>query len=530
MHVSLDILADRMEGTNLNVVRCERRRGIVEMRRLIGRRLPRQRLGCCDGGDSQSERDVTVEKDAQEGLRDNVLYVATPDELSGLGILPRHLIVASTGEVPSILDEVPNLAVMTDDAVTATECLAATFIRLSNWDSRMLEAVAGRQGVDALLQIAAEQLDNPIALFDSRQALLAYAGELTAKVEGTIWDDVLLRGYSPIEFFTHEEQISIDRYSRAGWPYLIRPQRNRENEYLCGSIFVDRQVVGCVGLVDVLKSHTKGQQALVDLVCDRLQMAFAMRLGEGPGVDDTAYLLRSILNGNKADRGLISYHLDRLGWEEGVSFRLLVMPLTRKTAQSAGTENRIARIGRVLGNAITILYEESVVALVPANVDIPKGQISSLLGRFEMRCLVSEPFEAISNVHDAYLQCQTMALVDGDKGTVQYLPDIFERVLPKALERQQDPETLCDRQILRLARDGFAGDVERGRELVHELYVYLMRGCNSHRSARELFLHRNTFVYHMEQIERLLSIKLDELSTSEALFLGISCLVALSDS
>lgn len=501
MHVSLHMLADKTIGHRIEVVACEQLRGIVEVRRL------------------------------EEPAADNILYVATFDELSSRASLPRHLVIVTEGLIPERIPTVPNLGIVeSDDVASVYAEIARTLVALSHWDSRMLEAIAARQGIDAVLRIAAEQLDNPIALFDSRQALLGFAGDITAKAGGTIWDDVLLNDYSPIEFFTQEEQREIDGLFRSGRPFRMRPAKNPDREYLCEAITVDRQMVGSVGLVDINAPFTEGQVWFTDLIADRLQMAFALRLGNGPGADDTAYLLRSILNGNKADHGLIAYHLDKLGWSRDAGFRLLLMPLPEGAEQSAGNESRLTRIARALGKAISIIYENSIVALTSASRDIAYGTLQELLGRLGMECFESEPFSSIADARIAYDQCLLLASALGTGyGAAARISDSFECALVAAIANGTDPRVLCSETIRNLAVRGYKGDVERGRTLVRELYVYLARGCNSHHAARELFLHRNTLIYHIEQLERLLGCRFGELSVSQKFFLMVSCIIALEE-
>lgn len=500
MHLSLDIIAEEVRGLGVEVLACERRRGIVEMARI--------------GGE----------------LHDNVLYVANPEELSGLVRAPRHLLVAGVAS-KGALPDAPNLAIAPEarDADDAFSRIAEAFVTLAHWDARMLEAIAARQGVASVLDIAAEHLSNPIALFDSKLALIARAGGVTDGARGTIWEDVLGKGFSPIEFFTRDEQMTIDRLSNQRWPYVLRPARDPGHSYLCTSIRVDRQFVGSTGQVDVNAPITPGQVALTDLVSDRLQMALALRLGNGPGEDDTTYLLRTILNGNKADKGLVSYHLKRAQWDEAAGFRIVLMRLPGGTEESLARENRLARIVTALPRVVAILYEEAVVALIPGDSDPCPPRLAVLLGRLEMRAVASERFAEMGDAQRAYQQC--LLAFDATRGTTPPLvrfADAFEQVLPLALERGVEPRVLCDRRVLELVERGYKGDTERGRALVQELRTYLVCGCNAHRAARELFLHRNTLVYHVELLEQLLGTGLEELPAPRKTLLEVSCLVALA--
>ena len=137
-------------------------------------------------------------------------------------------------------------------------------------------------------------------------------------------------------------------------------------------------------------------------------------------------------------------------------------------------------------------------------------------------------FADIADARIAYDQC--LFILDNQQGAgPQPLPDVLEGSPVSAIAGALNPRIFCDETIYGLCAYGYNGDAARGKALVRELYVYLLRGCNSHKAARELFLHRNTLVYHIELLEKLMGVKLDELSTSQTLYLVTSCLIALAE-
>lgn len=498
MHLSLHIIAEHVKEIDIKVVRCEERRGIIGV------------TSKCDE------------------VADNILLVSDGNIAPGA----RHVILVcrEASDHPD-LDAIPNLAVVQGQH-TLSEVLAfvsQTFVDLAHWDARMLEAIAARQGIEAVLRIASERLANPAALFDSKLALLAYAGSLPLEAEGTIWKDVLLKRYSPDEFYTPDERTELVRLSSRSWPFIMNPSREHGRRHLTAMIRVDNRIIGSIGQVDVQSTFTPGQIALTDLVACRLQLAMAMRLGNGPAEDDMTYLIRSILNGTKTDRGLLDYHLSHLGWDDKIGFILVLIEIPASQRNRLGDDAKVARFQAAVPNSITMLYEGNIVIVMPEEKASSAG-LRSLLSKLDMRSFTSETFESIADMRLAYDQCALIAsLPQKQEEDDLRFSDMYEQVLPAAIETGASLSALCSQTILTLATSGYKGDIDRGRSLAHELYVYLMRGCNAHQTARELFLHRNTLIYHVEQLERLLGCKLDELSTSQALFLEVSCLIALGE-
>lgn len=476
-----------------------------------------------------------------EEVTASTLFVTCPDALGHAPIARHVLIVVSQedAEEPAVLTDASgyaSLAVLRTTLslgeVYAHVCSA--LLKLSNWDTRMLEAIAAHQDASSVLAIAAERLDNPVALFDSSGALLTYAGDFTGNVSGTIWEDVLENRYSPIEYYTHEEQREIERLVRRPWPFMVRPTRSPAHTNLSRALFVNGQPVGSVGLVDVAAPFTPAQIALVELIADRMRLALTLRLGGSGETDDRTYLLRSLLNNDKVDKTLVARHMTKLGWKAGQPLTLLCLAMPRAIDDETAMHMRLERIGRCLRQGISIVYDNCVVTLcvgIPNEEEAGATRLLHVLEQLDLFGSMSEPYTDPLQSRVAYEQCQLALKAfsgEGERRLVRF-SDVFEHVVTKAAYPEIDPRVLCHPSILSLAQQGYRGDVERGKTLVRELYTYLMNGCNAHLSARQLFLHRNTLTYHIEQVETLLGVTLDQLSLSRRLFLISSCLVAMDE-
>lgn len=504
MHVSIDVLVEAMDcpfPCTIDVIRREDRRSIATIAQ--GSDASSNALAIIGGADVAAIAEAS-----------HVLAVIAPDEPVPESDAQSYAVARTQASL---------------DVVHACACSA--LVSLSNWDSRLLEAIAARQPLDVVLELAEERLSNPIALFDSKLALLAYAGSFSENAEGTIWEDVLLNRFSPIEYYTRDEQLSIARTSRRAWPSIIRPSRDPRFRNLSRAIIVNGQVMGSIGQVDVTSPFTPGQVALADLVADRLQIALLLRLGGSSDEDDTDYLLRSVLNGNKTDKGLAELHLRRLGWSDDTVLRLLVC----SSGGDSLTEDDDAsfnRISKSFPHVPAILYEGMFVMLVPDSDPASDAKLGQLMRKLGKRGAVSEPFKGITRARVAYEQCRlaldTLVGPAWSEAPIVVFSDAFASVLCRAIDPELDPSTLCDPVIWSLAKDGYRGDHKKGHSLTRELYAYLMNGCNAHLTAHQLFMHRNTLLYRIGQIEDLLGIQLASLSSSRRLFLIVSCLVALS--
>ena len=89
-----------------------------------------------------------------------------------------------------------------------------------------------------------------------------------------------------------------------------------------------------------------------------------------------------------------------------------------------------------------------------------------------------------------------------------YILEQITRKLPGSM--------LCHEKLLILRKM----DQEHGTEYMKTLRTYLDQQQNAVRTARELYIHRSTFLYRLEKIKEVLESDLDD--TEELLYLNLS--------
>ena len=98
-------------------------------------------------------------------------------------------------------------------------------------------------------------------------------------------------------------------------------------------------------------------------------------------------------------------------------------------------------------------------------------------------------------------------------------PDIFAQTIVEHLGRG----VACDPVVLALWDE--EGDA--GRELVRCLRAYLLAGGNIARAARELYVHRNTLIYRIGKLSRVLGIDVTALDGNTTMYYLCSCMLAM---
>ena len=481
---------------------------------------------------------------AETATGNDMLYIADEGQiaLSDGQPCPKHLLLVRSPQGPTAgaMRELPRDSAVVESTAPAAEVLdevAAVFQSFSAWDARMLQAIVDREGVDAVLSIAAEKLANPIALFDPTTALVARAGTLDGGYEGTIWEDVIEHGFSPIEFYSRDERAAVSAGLEPGaWPVLIRPDRTPDHVNLFASVTVDGRLYGSIGQVDLAAPFTPGQIALAEHVRNRLQECIALSLSRDAEVDELSNLVVSIVEGRPADTRLLAYYLGKRGWNVDGGVRMLLCPCESEADLASGTSSVAARMAKAMPKAIVIPHGGAVICLVRTS-DYPTfdgpcpTRVLPILEKLSLTCAVSDEFRSVLDAARMVEQCR-LIVEQADRlsmsGAVPF-ESVFEPMVADRLCENTSSDAICHPAILDLARRGYKGDLGRGRELIEALYRYLSGGQNMCACARGLYMHRNTLAYRIGLLEELLDTSFSELGAAEILRLELSCLIALRE-
>jgi sugar diacid utilization regulator len=155
------------------------------------------------------------------------------------------------------------------------------------------------------------------------------------------------------------------------------------------------------------------------------------------------------------------------------------------------------------------------------------NQIISLLERLELVAGISMEEPGYEFLENAMLQGK-MALQIGKKKKPDCNFFIFQEVytdyVMMALAENQDIQSFCHPVIQKILRDPDPWSLE----LLQTLSVYLQNGRRVSATAEKLFIHRNTLVNRLQQIEKTFGIDFDKMTDNDLDLLLISCFIAKS--
>lgn len=465
------------------------------------------------------------DKDDAIPLASNGIPVAVPcGEAQSLDELADKLFSTSgnQGEV---------LVVRAEDTTELSNVLLDVKERLDNWDMSLADAVASRKPLQDVLEIGAEMLANPVAVFDETSGLMSYAGEVSNNYQGTIWEDVLDKGRAPVGYYTAEESVAItDSISNPDKPILLRPRRSPNHENLVLSICNDGQVLGTLAQVDLFAPFSRAQVSLAMRLQSWLTEMFRTTIAGQHHRSPIGHTLRLLIKGDEVETRIARYQLERKGWHIDDRYCLAVIPLPEEKDSSFSGPYR-EEVSLAVPNSIVIDQDGYLVVLFHLNQRQPKASRDEFIETLRHRegreapCGVSDEFEFL-RARDAWRQARIAVREGGGngRGGVSTFDETFFPSLLHQMEQTATLSVALSPAALRISQ------AENGDELLSCIFAYVMSGLNVSRAARALYMHRNTLEYRMGVIRDRWGLDMESMDYDELLRLALSCRLLMQQS
>lgn len=442
---------------------------------------------------------------------------------------PKHLLIFGSN-VPLPCLEHAETVIRIQDQVRPEQLFQTVmniFVSYENWNQSMLLAIIQHKSISEFLEIAAQKLTNPIALLDNSLTMIAKAGYFTKPYTGTIWEKIESLGHAPPEFFTLQEQRELSKMSttlRA--PYVYHLNIDKEHTYATSNIWIGDKLYGNLGLVDINSPFSDGQLSIIHHITECLKLYFHnndlyMQIAE----NDTNFL-KNLLKGVSIDEKIVSYHLRRLNWMIHGDFYLLNFTCPLPLDSPIESISYLKRMNQCFHKSLITIYENSII-LILRKQDYPmmdseeKRKLEQLLDNNEMKCGVSTCFPDFMQLKYYYVQ-STFAVEYCNRhadGNLQHYEDCHKEHIMQLLHNTTDLRCFCHPQILAM----WNSQVESNHELIRCLYHFLINGRNLAMTSKAMYLHRNTLIYRINKISRMLEMNLNNLSSNELFCLLFSC-------
>jgi len=468
-------------------------------------------------------------------LSRDYIYITEAGKLQdGMSELPADANIVCVGPLDDKrFDELPcNLINIDDASLDVPEVfniLQDIFEKYAAWNRQMIEAVLENEPLQKIFDIGATALENPIALFDASLALIMTAGKLPENYQGTIWEDVIKFGYSPVENLPFQERKRMSEWVLTKKePFFYKSDPSDRYTQMIAGLSINGRHFGTFGLIDINRPFTLGQLSLVYHLKNVMELAISKNRELTDITEEPLYFIERLINGFEVERKVVEYHLKKRKWNIEDGFYILNFPSRGESLDEKLFKAYIYRIKKLIGRSVIFTYENSIIAILRErdySLDDPAflQELDELLSRLDIKCGISLKFYNFMNIKYHYIQSK-IALAEGIKKDPYrpkyYFRDHYIDHIMSSLDNSTSLKSLCHPQVMKLKEY----DEKNNTEYVRCLFTYLQNGLNISQTARKLFIHRNTLTYRLNRITEILET---DFRREEELFpLFFSCLIA----
>ena len=475
-------------------------------------------------------------RDATGSPGSDVLYFGDVE------LLPDHVtdshlfncIVIDRGDVDVELAGKPNVnLVYLNEGVDPFACynaIQAVFVedqQLTGIVRRLLTAHFSNQGLQYLIEEAANALGNPIVVVDPAYRYVAYhlvdlaegdsrlAKVMSKEIENeSVLDDAV----------AYIRDSRIDAEIARGKGFIEQHNKLLDCNTLTTAVMVRGVCIAHVMMMEHAHPFTDLDREvfrrLANFVGQELQKSEVW----GPTSGELgSYFLENLLGDRSPSVAITRRRLKSLNFHPKPLLFVVCLHAPGEGLSQVQAENIAAQLRPVLHHSLYTRHHQQLVALLSRDEDeglsertVAKLRDVALLNGLTVG--ISNAFKSITETRTAYEQAraairfgdQPGSFID-DNSVFRYCDYAYMQMVDLA-GRRTSLMGLCHPALTRL----MDYDDNHGGELMETLFCYLQVACSTARAAKLLNLHKNTMLYRLGRIREILGM---DLASGENLFL-----------
>ena len=389
-----------------------------------------------------------------------------------------------------------------DEGVTITllhNAVQRVFERYDLWGNELGAVLNKGSNVQAMIDIGTEVIGNPLVIQDSNFSVIAvsalYAGNpsLEPILDSNNIPYLMKAGRAA---FAEGEQSSVMPLEITGRHALYQ------------NIFQQGRFQYRLLALEMNGEFHPSTASLMEVISSYIQLAIGFVVDESKESLALPFVMKSILSGEYRDIGFIEQRLGEFAWLPGHSY-----VCAKIYAELADYHNRTMRfmsdrLGVVFPEACIFEYENSIAAIFNlslSNYDVASVEksLKSFLQDNNMKAGLSNAFSAFDYIGQYYMQAGEALKLGPRQKPYHWLyrfSDVREQFILESCTEKLPARMICEPGLLRLREY----DERHNQDLYHTFYVYLKNNRKSVVAARELYIHRSTFLYRLERIKEII--------------------------
>ncbi len=449
----------------------------------------------------------------QEPIRSNKVYVALKEDLAEVtGEEIGKILLFVLGEIPEHLRECPGVFPLqnTISPYQVLNQLQQIFDYYDEWE-RKLENLAKSDGtIQDMLEVSYPIFHNPVLIHSADFFLVGYSSVLDTKheLEGILNTNTLFE-------YSNEFKNEMRAYAtlKPGWTFYI-PEYITGVRAMCQNVHIHDRYIYRIALLEQQRRFYGSDEALFSVLAEHLTYAM---LHNNVQEDHMGYQLNRVLYDTLCGMEVAENSLAEFGWHQEHTYACLNIKVASLDMENLTVRFICNQLERLIPHSSAFLYNDGIIVfsnLTRAGISLEEilSDLVYFLRDGYLKAGISREFCGISKMKD-YVSQARIALETGSRhAPYQWIYRFDDIVLDYMMEQvtgELSEELVACRQILELKKH----DAIHQTEYYETVRTYVENHLNAVQSARQLYIHRSTFLYRMEKIEELVHLDLSDSET-----------------
>lgn len=368
------------------------------------------------------------------------------------------------------------------------------------WESKTAEAIAADASLTEILSLANMVIPDTVWVSNSSLHFMGSSEPTLMDTVSAIW--LYQRTYGYVPMYVVQSLIETGELHRMNTRHkAFTPRKTCFNlPYTCQNVFLKGELVAHIFVVSIYSNPGQIHLAVAERLGGFLE-GYLTRHPEqilGRQSLHNSFLL-DLLDGKLNDPTLISSQLSYFGWKAEDAFSLLLLDTKKNPQEEKNLITAFLTDQRGIESQFFFSDEYTYALFHQPDISLLRTLLEQLAQENQCRCVLSRSFSPLTALPAFYQQNLQLIRMVGNLEQSHYFyynEDYGLHRIIQSLLKEYSFVELCQEEILNL----YELDQKNHSTLVDTLYEYLVNDRNVLKTARAMYIHRNTLLYRLKQI------------------------------
>lgn len=412
-----------------------------------------------------------------------------------------------------------------NDVFTVLERIQDIFLHYNILEKELTGAIIREEPLSSLLNICAKFFENPVLIVDASLRLIASSDNYPYAETDNAWQEISSTGITSTSMMSELKRKGLASVLNSATKAIFPNIGSAYTRVISANCVYEGVRVASLSVSEADTPLSPLQLGLADYAVSMLAKEILKHHGSiSHSRTQLRYCMEKMLQGERMDENIVYYNLSGINWKINDNFLLLRILLPRQAIESGTADHSKTVYESMFPHCITLdMNETFVMVWNEKNLENTTDKAISTLRKYLESdgavCGMSLPFCDFMVLREQY-QLAGAALELGKEGSsfCRYTEIMSEHLLSECA-RVLPFQALCHNKILRIHEY----EKQAGGDLLYSLQMYLQHERSLKKASEELHIHRNSLVYRLDRISKIVDLPLDD--AQSRMHLLLSCIM-----